>query len=303
MKLMDLTGKVAIVTGANTGIGKVTAMELARLGARVFLACRSREKTLSVVEEIREKSGNPEVEYLELDLASFESIRECAEAFRARGIPLHLLVNNAGVAGAGGLTRDGFELTFGVNHLGHFLLTRELLGVMEAPARIVNVASTAHYSAGAIDYSTLRQPSRNLTGLSEYNVSKLANVLFSGELGRRLKGTGIQVYSLHPGVVGTDVWRHIPRPLSWIFRWVVRPFMLTEEQGARTTMYCAASPEVALETGLYYDRCRTKRPSKVGEEVAAAEELWRHSDKWVGTGEADWEPASLAKESVDVACP
>jgi len=275
----DLNGKVCIITGANTGIGKVTAREIASMGAHLFLACRSEEKAMAVVEELKSQTGNTQIEYLELDLSSFESVRACATAFKERNLPLHLLVNNAGVAGYRGTTTEGFELTFGVNHLGHFLLTMELLPLLKAsaPARIVNVASMAHYNAKTIDFSILQRKTATTTGLAEYNVSKLANVLFAQELARRLEGTGVTAYSLHPGVVASDVWRNIPFPLDKIFQLVATPFMISNEKGALTSIYCATSDDVASESGKYYDKCKVKEPHKITEDLALATTLWQQS--------------------------
>jgi len=184
-----LAGRVALVTGANTGIGRVTARELARQGAHVFIACRSAERAQPVVDEIRAIAGTGPVETLSLDLGDFASVRRCAQGFLGRGLPLHLLINNAGLAGARGSTASGFELAFGTNHMGHFLLTQLLLDRLKAsaPARVVTVASKAHYRAPGIDWNAVRQPTKSATGLPEYGVSKLANVLFSAELARRLR--------------------------------------------------------------------------------------------------------------------
>lgn len=278
----DLVGRVALVTGANTGIGRVTARELARRGAQVFIACRSAQRADAALEEIR-AAGRAEghhagVELLELDLGDFGSVRRCAQGFLSRGLPLHLLINNAGLAGAHGLTGAGFEVAFGVNHLGHFLLTRLLLPCLEraAPARVVTVASRAHYRARSVDWAALRQPTRSATGLPEYSVSKLANVLFSAELGRRLAGRGVSTYALHPGVVASDVWREVPRPL----RALIKLAMISTEQGAATSLHCATSPAAGLETGLYYDRCRVRTPSALARDDALAAELWRRSEQW-----------------------
>ena len=274
-----LNGRVALVTGANTGIGRVTALELAKQGAHVFAACRSAERAQSVLDEIRSVPGSGAVEFLQLDLSDLESVRLCAKAFLARDLPLHLLINNAGLAGARGMTKQGFELAFGVNHLGHFLLTQLLLDRIKAsaPARIVTVASKAHYRAAGIDWEAVRARTQTAAGLREYCVSKLANVLFSTELGRRLAGSGVSSYSLHPGVVGTDVWRSVP----WLFRSIVKLVTLSPERGAQTTLHCATSPGLAAETGLYYDECRTKVPSKVARDANLATELWNRSEDWL----------------------
>lgn len=271
--------RVCIVTGANTGIGRVSALELARMGAHVFLASRSESKTLPVVEAIRNETGNPAVEYLPLDLGDLESVGRCAEAFLARDLPLHVLMNNAGLAAQRGLTKSGFEMTFGVNHVGHFAFTLALLDRLKAsaPSRVVNVSSKAHYRADGIDYEVLRKPTRSLTGVAEYNVSKLANVLFTKELARRLEGSGVTTYALHPGVIGSDVWRKVPQP----FRWLITRFMLTVEQGAATQLRCATAPELADETGLYYDDCKQRTPSGPAQDAEAAAKLWAHSEAWV----------------------
>ena len=274
----SLAGRVALITGANTGIGLVTARELAARGAHVFIACRSIDKGQAAVDEIRKATGNPQVEILALDLGDFASIRQCAQTFLARDLPLHLLINNAGLAGAKGLTKSGFELAFGTNHLGPFLLTQLLLDRIKqsAPARIVTVASRAHTRVSGINFDAVQKPTIGKAGLPEYGVSKLANVLFSAELGRRLAGTGVATYSLHPGVVASDVWRELPQP----FRALATLFMISVEEGAATTIYCATSPDVAEQTGLYYDKCSVKNPSSVGQDRALAAELWKRSDAW-----------------------
>jgi NAD(P)-dependent dehydrogenase (short-subunit alcohol dehydrogenase family) len=274
----SLDGKVALVTGANTGIGLVTARELARRGARVFVACRSAERAGPAVEAIRAATGKS-VELLSLDLSDLESVRRCAREFVSKDLPLHLLINNAGLAGARGFTKSGFELAFGVNHVGHFLLTTLLLDRIRSAgkARIVTVASKAHYRAKTIDFDAVRKPTATRTALPEYGVAKLANVLFTAELARRLAGTGITTYSLHPGVVATDVWRSVP----WPFRSLIKQFMITVDQGAETTLYCATSPACEAETGLYYDTSRSVEPGAAAKNRELAAELWRRSEEWV----------------------
>jgi NAD(P)-dependent dehydrogenase (short-subunit alcohol dehydrogenase family) len=276
-----LIGRVALITGANTGIGLVTARELAAHGAHVFIACRSVEKGQTAVDEIRKATGNEKVELLALDLGDLESVRACATAFLSRDLPLHLLINNAGLAGAKGMTKSGFELAFGTNHIGPFLLTQLLLDRIKqsAPARIVTVASRAHTRVSGINWDDVRLPTKGRAGLPEYGISKLANVLFSAELGRKLAGTGVTTYSLHPGVVASDVWREVPA----FIRPLIKLMMISTEEGAATTLYCATSPDVSNETGLYYDKCRVKEPSKVGQDTALAGELWRRSEAWVGS--------------------
>ena len=276
-------GRVALITGANTGIGLVTARELCAKGFHVFIACRSAGAGQAAIESIKKAVAGAQLELLSLDLGDFDSVRRCAEVFLQRNLPLHLLINNAGLAGARGMAKSGFELAFGTNHLGHFLLTQLLLERIKAsakeaaPARIVTLSSRAHYRAAAIDWAALQQPSVSRTGLTEYSVSKLANALFSAELSRRLAGTGVATYALHPGVVASDVWRSVP----WPFRQLIKRWMITVEEGALTTLHCATSLDAANETGLYYDKCKVKTPSHLARDAALAAELWRRSEAWV----------------------
>jgi NAD(P)-dependent dehydrogenase (short-subunit alcohol dehydrogenase family) len=277
----SLANKTFIVTGANTGIGKITARELARQGAHVILACRSKDKTEPVIDEIKRETGNDAVEYIHLDLGDLASVRTCADELLARGTPIHGLVNNAGLGGQRGSTKDGFEIQFGTNHLGHYLFTRLLLDRIKqtAGARIVNVASASHYQAKGIDFEAVRKPTKSISGMHEYEVSKLSNVLFTKELARRLEGSGVTTYAVHPGVVATDVWRRMPQPV----RWVVKKFMLTPEQGAQSSIRCATAPELASETGRYYNHDgREKRPNRLADDVVLAEQLWTKSAEWTG---------------------
>ena len=276
----DLAGKNFIVTGANTGIGKITAKSLAARGAHVILACRSLAKTEAVIAEIERETGK-RPEFVELDLADLASVRKAADALLAKQIPIHGLINNAGLAGQRGKTKDDFELTFGTNHLGHYLFTRLLLDRIKASgaARIVNVSSQSHYDAKGIDWDALRQPTRTTTGMREYAVSKLANVLFTKELARHLEGTDVTTYAVHPGVVATDVWRKVPAPV----RWVMKRFMITPEQGAASSLRAAAAPELASETGRYYHADgKEKRPARLAEDVELAHTLWQRSAEWTG---------------------
>jgi len=276
----DLLGKVALITGANTGIGRVTATQLALRGAHVFLACRSEPKTQVVLDDIAALSqGRGKAEFLPLDLGDLQSVRDCVQRFQRRQLPLHMLIANAGLAGHKGMTPSGFELTFGTCHVGHFLLTQGLLDTLRAsaPSRVVVVASRAHTRVKGIDFEVLRQPTQSPGGLREYGVAKLANVLFASELSRRLKGSGVNVYALHPGVVATDVWRAVP----WPIKPLIKRFMIDSTEGAQTTLYCATSPQCAGESGLYYDRCQPRQPSAAGRDEAMARRLWEASEQWV----------------------
>jgi retinol dehydrogenase 12 len=277
LRVSDIAGRTVLVTGANTGIGKATAQGLAARGARVYVASRSAAKGEPAVAAIKAATGSGSVFFLALDLADLDSVRSCADAFLQRNEPLHVLVNNAGVAGRRGLTRQGFELMFGVNHLGHFLLTQLLLDRLtkSSPSRVVTVASDAHYSAQGIEWDALRRPARGITGMHEYAVSKLCNVLFSQELARRTAGTGVTTYALHPGVVASDIWRRVP--------WPVRPLitrrMLSVDEGAATSLYCATSPEAASQSGLFYNKCAL-RPASAVATPSLGRELWGRSEAW-----------------------
>ena len=275
----DLTGWTFLVTGANTGIGRATAVDLARRGGRVFLAARSEAKTRPVVDEIRSAYGPRAAEFLQLDLSDLDAVRSSAAEFLQRDDALHVLVNNAGVGGQRGLTKQGFEIHFGVNHLGHFLLTELLLDRLRAsaPARIVNVSSIAHFQAKGVDFDAVRKSTPGVTGLREYAVSKLCNVLHAQELARRLEGSGVTTYSLHPGSIASDIWRRIPYP----FRLLTK-LMKSPEQGAETSLYCATAPELETETGKYYDDCRERRASPVAT-VELARELWERSEAFIAT--------------------
>lgn len=279
--MADLEGKTFLVTGANSGIGKETARGLAIRGATVFLACRSQEHGRRALGEIGAQSGTRGLELLSLDLGDLVSVRACARAFLAADEPLHGLINNAGLAGQKGMTTSGFELAFGTNYVGPFLLTSLLLDRLResAPARIVNVASVAHYNAPGIDYEAIRRPTKSFTGMREYSVSKLANVLHAQELARRLDGAGVTTYALHPGTVASGIWRRVPWPLQPL----IKRRMRSPEEGARTPLYCATSPEVAADTGQYYDECRPRDPSPTAT-PARAEELWTRTVEWVADG-------------------
>jgi retinol dehydrogenase 12 len=280
----DLAGKNFIITGANSGIGQVAAREFAQRGAHVIMACRSMERATPVADAIKQETGNANVEVVQLDVSNLDSVRRCAEALLARDLPIHGLLNNAGItAGLRGekqLTKDGFEPTFGTNHLGHYLFTRLLLDrIKNTPgARIVNTSSHSHYFAKKVDWDALRKKP-SFTGLREYNVSKLANVLFTKELAKKLAGTGVTVYATHPGQVATNIWNRLPGPLRKLF---TRNF-LTPEQGARSIIHLATAPEVATQTGLYYDEHgKEKRPSRLSQDESLATMLWAKSAEWTG---------------------
>lgn len=284
MELERMDGKVCVITGANTGIGRTTAVRLAELGAHVVIAARNRERSEAVLEEIETHCGPESVSFVPLDLGSLDSVRTAAAAILGAHERIDVLVNNAGLGGAKGQTESGFEIHFGTNHLGHFLFTTLLLERIKAsaPSRIVTVSSKAHYQTKkGIDFDALRGPTPSATGIAEYSVSKLANVLFSAELARRLEGTGVSTYSLHPGVVASDIWRTVPA----LFRPLIKLFMISVEEGAKTTLHCAASAQAADQTGLYWDVCKAQTPSRLARDEALAAELWRRSEAWVDDGQ------------------
>ncbi len=275
--MRDLAGKIYLVTGASSGIGRVTAEALAARGAKVWLACRDLAKAEPVLRAMVQAGGSAQL--AELDLSDLDSVRACASTVLAAGEPLHVLINNAGLAGRKALTKQGFELTFGVNHLGHFLLTQLLLPkLLEQPhSRVVNVSSKAHYDASGIDFAELRRPGHGFGALHAYSVSKLANVLHAKALAARYGAQGLRAYSLHPGVIKSDVWREIPQPFRALVTWR----MISNEAGAKTTLYCATSPDVAERNGRYYDECREREPSPVAQNAALANELWEKSHAFV----------------------
>ena len=273
-------GRVALVTGANSGIGRVTAVELALRGFHVFLACRSADKTAEVLREIAQRSaGTAKAEFIALDLGDLDSVRQCAQAFNARELPLHLLVNNAGLAGQKGFTKSGFELAFGVCHVGHFLLTRLLLDRLKqaAPSRVVVVASRAHRHAKGIDFAAVRQPSRSRRRPDGLQRGQAGQHPVLGRAGpppgghRRHHAT-----ALHPGVVATGIWRVLPWPLDRL----VKPFMISSEEGAKTTLYCATSDAVAQQSGLYYVKSAVARTTPVAADADLAQALWTASEGW-----------------------
>jgi NAD(P)-dependent dehydrogenase (short-subunit alcohol dehydrogenase family) len=252
---------------------------LAESGYRVFLAGRSEVDAQGVIDEIRVRTGRTDTTWLSLDLADLASVQRCARGFLATGLPLHLLINNAGMGGGRGLTPNGFEITFGVNHLGHFLLTNLLLDRLKAsgPSRVVTVASKAHTRVRGIDWSSLQRPRQSLTGIPEYAGSKLANIHFSAELARRLQGTSVSAYALHPGLIYTRIWRTVPALLRPLLK--LRG-MISVEAGAATTLYCATRAPQS-ESGLYYANSQVATPAPWAQDHAAAQRLWRESEAWV----------------------
>lgn len=285
---MAMTGKTVLVTGANQGIGKETAKALAAMGAHVVLVCRNAEKGREATREISQAGGSAEL--LVADLATQAEVRRVAAEFRAKHATLDVLVNNAGVlVTERRITRDGIEETLAINHLASFLLTHELLEPLHAAAaagrehgtsaRIVNVASRAHVRAKP-NLNDL-QFSRGYSMTRVYGHSKLLNVLFTYELARRLAGANITANCLHPGVIASGFARTYGGLTAALAR-LVSPLLLTPEQGAKTSIFLASSPEVEGVTGRYFSDCRAVRSSSASYDVGAQAELWARSTRLVG---------------------
>jgi NAD(P)-dependent dehydrogenase (short-subunit alcohol dehydrogenase family) len=279
----SLAGKRCVVTGATSGIGRATAVGLAAEGARVAIVCRSRERGEETLAEIRERTGRTDSELFLADLSSQAAIRKVAGEILARCPELHVLVNNAGVAELRRQeTIDGIESTWAVNHLGYFLLTRLLLERISAsaPARIVNVASDAHRFVRSLDPD---QPegSGRFRWWQAYGRSKLANILFTRELARRLEGSGVTVNAAHPGAVSTRLGQQNAWWVTPVIR-VLSLFFKTPEQGAATSLHLARAPELAAVSGRYFADCKEHRPNALACDDALAARLWMASERQVG---------------------
>jgi retinol dehydrogenase-14 len=276
--LAQMDGRVCVITGATNGIGKETALGLARLGATVVIVARNVERAAQTANEIERETGNRNIEMVIADFASLAAVRAAAAEIARRHPTVHVLVNNAGRASKQRMvSADGFEMTFAVNHLAPFLLTRELLPLLRAgaPSRIVNVASAGERN-GPMLFDDL-QSERNYRGFTAYGMSKLANVLFTYELASRLEGMGITANCLHPGTVATDLLRQIPKLLFAL----ISPFLLTPAKGARTVVFLAASPSVEGVTGGYFQRCRAVRSSRRSYDIETRKRLWDVSEAMV----------------------
>ncbi len=287
--MTDMTGKTVLITGGNTGLGLETAVALATMGASVVITARNAEKGEAARKEIIERSGTTDIEVMSLDLASFASIRAFAEAFLASHARLDVLVNNAGlIVSERTETEDGFETTFGVNHLGPFLLTDLLLDRIKAsaPARIVNVASDAHkFAIDGLKFDDL-QCEGHFFSYRVYGRSKLANIYFTRALAKRLEGSGVTVNAVHPGTVATEFARDgDTSAFTALSTWVARPFSRTSEEGARTQVWAASAPELDGVTGEYLmnSRRRSNKLTRVARSDEHAEHLWAVSEELIGS--------------------
>jgi len=278
----DLQGRTFLVTGANSGIGRAMVEALAARGGHVVLAARSEERTRPVLDGIRAQRPSAAVEFLQVDVSDLASVRRAAATYLATGRPLDVLVNNAGVGGTNGLSADGFDLTYATNHIGPFLLTSLLLPAIErAPqGRIVNVSSIGHMQVKRIDWTLLeRRTEPRKSGFLDYAITKLMNILHAKELARRLTGTRVTTYALHPGGVKSNIWRSLPRPVQW----GLKLFLISNEEGAKTQLYCATAPELAGVSGRYYDKSREVPPNRLAEDPALARELWTRTESAIAS--------------------
>ena len=279
--------KLCLVTGANSGIGRATAEELARRGATVVMLCRDRGRGEAARARIASRVDGARLELLIADLASQRSVRRAAEEFKSAHPRLDVLINNAGVFwGRRQVTGDGLEATFAINHLGHFLLTQLLEEELKAsaPSRIVNVSSSA-YKAARLNLADL-QSERGYDAMRAYGNSKLANILFTYELAKRLDGSGVTANCLHPGVVRTRIGRNAP-PLIWLFFLVMKPLLLSPAKGAATTVYLATSPEVERVSGKYFVKQVPQPTAARTYTEATARRLWELSEKLADLTAAD----------------
>lgn len=277
-----MQGKVCMVTGANSGIGKATALALAQMGATVVMVCRNRARGEQAMSDITTKSGNNAVALLLADLSSQQSIRQLVEHFQRRYTHLHVLINNAGAAFPGRReTVDGLEMTFAVNYLAPFLLTNLLLDVLKAssPARIVNVSSNSH-EAGYIQMDDL-QEEEHYRSMRVYGQAKLAVVLFTYELARRLHGTGVTANCLHPGFVATHFGQRDAGPAFRLLVKVIGSFGASPAKGAKTSIYLASSPEVEGITSNYFVKSIPRRSAAISYDTSLHRQLWEQSAKLV----------------------
>lgn len=276
-----MNGKICLITGATAGIGKETAIGLAELGATVVIVGRNKTKTVVVAEEIRTKTKNINIHYLIGDLSSLTDVRSVAKQFKTKFQRLDVLINNAGgVFSERFLTTDGFVYTFALNHLAYFLLTNELLSLLSTsvPARIINVASEAHRVA-TIDWHDL-QSEKKYSAIQAYSFTKLANIMFTYELDRRVNGSGISVYAVHPGVVSSNFGKSMGGVIG-LFYTLGGPFMRTSKKGAETSIYLASSDNVVGMSGKYFKNMRPIQSTRISYDESAAKRLWDISEQFI----------------------
>jgi NAD(P)-dependent dehydrogenase (short-subunit alcohol dehydrogenase family) len=278
-------GKTVVITGGNAGIGKATAVALAKKGAGIVITSRSEIKAKEAVAEIKKSSGNDKVDYVLVDLSSQKSVREAAEKLKQKCPKIDVLINNAGCYVSDlQLNEDGLEMQFATNHLGHFLLTNLILENVKAAgkARIINLASIAHKSTRELNLDDINYEKEEYGGWKSYSRSKYCNILFTNELAKRLKKDGITVNSVHPGGVRTEI---AEKNANWFTKlgWIVmKPFMVTVEEGAKTSIHLASSPEVEGETGGYWVKSKKFFSNRPSQEETNWKALWKKSEELVG---------------------
>ena len=283
MPAASMSGKICIVTGANSGIGKETALGLAQMGARVVMVCRNAEKGKAALEEIRRESGSSQIDLLIADISSQPSVRALAEEIQQKYPRLDVLVNNAGGGGAARtLSADGIEITLATNHLGPALLTLLLLDLLKAsaPSRIVNVSSSEAQSPARLDTNDLQFERRKYGSVAAYGQSKLLMNTFTFELARRLAGTGVTANCLHPGAVATNIWNGIL--IGRLILAVGKPFMLNAKQGATVSLFLASSPEVAQVSGEFFVKSKPAKSNPLSRDPKLMAEVWRCTGKMTG---------------------
>lgn len=277
----SMRGQTVVVTGGTQGIGFEAAKEMAARGAKVFITARDAGRGEKARQAIAAHAGHDDVEVVAVDFASIASIRRGAADLRSRTSRIDVLLNNAGAVFTDRAESvDGLELTFATNHIGYFLWTRELLDVLKgsAPARVVNVTSLVHKMAMGVSFDDLERR-RGYTGFAVYAETKLMNILFTHELARRLKGTGVTVNCLHPGVIASGFGTNNQGLLGFATRSLGKYVLSTPEKGARTSIYVCTSPDLAGVSGRYFASCRESRPSKAARDDAAAIRLWELSER------------------------
>jgi NAD(P)-dependent dehydrogenase (short-subunit alcohol dehydrogenase family) len=270
--------KTTVITGPTSGIGKETALALAKKDHALYLLVRNTEKGEALRQELMTQTGNQAIYVIRCDLADLQSVRDAAEELKKKLFNINILINNAGGAfPERTFSKDGFELTFAINHLGHFLLTQSLMPLLQkGHARIINVSSEAHRSAKP-DFDDLLME-KSYTGFKAYGITKLFNIYFTRSLAEKYQQTGVTSFALHPGVVNTDIWDSATGFLK-LLTWLMKPFMISSKQGAETTIYLATEPKLDGKNGLYFKKCKVAKTASNAENAAARNRLWEISGK------------------------
>jgi NAD(P)-dependent dehydrogenase (short-subunit alcohol dehydrogenase family) len=272
--------KTTVITGPTSGIGKETALVLAKKDHALYLLVRNTEKGEALRQELMTQTGNHAIHVIKCDLSDLQSVRGAAEELKKKLFNINILINNAGGAfPERTFSKDGFELTFAINHLGHFLLTQSLMPLLQkGHARIINIASEAHRSAKP-DFDDLLME-KSYSGFKAYGITKLFNIYFTKSLAEKYQQTGITAFALHPGVVNTEIWNSTTGFLKFL-TWLMKPFMISPKQGAETTIYLATEPKLDSKNGLYFKKCKVAKTAPNADNAAARNRLWEISEKLV----------------------